>query len=126
MVNPNYDPSSPFPPQSTNTDAEIQRAVRGVENEAMVRRIAARMCDAARTAPRDRKHTKTTLRPLAWPVWVDGKPASCCVTVYYVLSRPRSHESERFWFSSIAEALRAFPRAQILDDVPSVLRRIEA
>jgi len=120
MVNPNV--TVPFPPAQATDD--VQRAIRGVENDAMVRRIAARMVSTARN--RERRHTRTTLRPLAWPVWVDGKPASCCVQVYYVLSHPREHETERFWFASIAEALKAFPKAQILDDVPSVQPRIEA
>jgi len=120
------DVTAPFPP-ATVTD-EIQRAVRGVENDAMVRRIAARMCAAASTAPRDRKHTKTTLRPLAFPVWigVEGRKADCVVTVYYVLSNPRAHETERFFFSSIAEALQAFPKAQMIEDVPCVQPRIGA
>jgi hypothetical protein len=90
----------------------------GVETEAS--RIAARIFERSSRHPHERKHTRTTLRPLAWPVWVDGKRADCVVSVYYVLAHPRKHETERFWFPSIAEAMAAYPKAQVLDDVPSV------
>jgi hypothetical protein len=107
-------PTRPFPPQSTSTD-EIQRAVRGVENDALVRQIAARMA----ASPRDRKHTKTYIQPLPLPVLVNGELCVCAVKEHFI-AHPREHQTETHWFSSVAAARKAFPQAQLLDDVERV------
>jgi hypothetical protein len=104
----------PFPPQSTSIDDELRRAVRGVENDAMVRQIAARMA-----APRERKHTKTYIRPLAFPVFVKGEACTCAVQEHFI-AHPRQHQVETHWFSSIAAAREAFPQAQLMEDVERV------
>jgi hypothetical protein len=89
----------------------------------MVRTIAARM--VSRPAIEERRHTKTTLRRLAWPCYVRGIAATAVVCVYYTRRRPRLHEREQFWFASVKEAQEAFPLAQMLD-APSVSPRLEA
>ena len=112
MVEPN--PTRPFSPQSTTTD-ESQRALRGVENDALVRQIAARMV----ASPRERRHTKTYVQPLAFPVLVNGVLCVCVVKEHFI-AHPREHQTETHWFPSVAAARKAFPQAQLLDDVERV------
>jgi hypothetical protein len=115
-----FDTTRPFPPQSTSTE-EIQRAVRGVENDALVQQIARRMV----ASPRERKHTKTYLRPLAFPVWVKGAICVCVVREHFI-AHPRAHRVETHWFPSVAAAREAFPQAQLLADVERVPRELRA
>lgn len=116
MVDPQV--NTPFPPQSTSTD-ELRRAVRGVENDAIVRQIAARM-----VMPRERKHTKTYIQPLAFSVLVNGLRCVCAVRAHFIAHR-REHQVETYWFPSIAAAREAFPQAQLLPDVERVARGLE-
>jgi hypothetical protein len=111
----------PIPPQRAGSELqhEIQRAARGVENDAMVRAIAGRMAAAAR--PRDRKLTKAYIRPLAFPVFVAGVACTCAVQAHFIIW-PRRHESETHWFASIAAARATWPTAQLLDDAERVGR----
>jgi hypothetical protein len=105
--------------QPNNHDAlqsEVDRALRGVENDAMVRKIAARMSERGSHHPRERKHTKTLLRHLAWPVYVQQRRCTVAVVVHYVLSHPREHQTETFWFTDANEALAAFPKAQTMPE----------
>ncbi|MBZ5679579.1 MAG: hypothetical protein LAO24_05690 [Acidobacteriia bacterium] len=96
------------------------------QRDRMVATIGTRMVTSAASQPlASRRHTKTTLRRLAWPVWVNGIQATCVITVYYI-AKPRSHETERLWFASMKEAKEAFPRAQLLDDAACVPPRLRA
>ena len=128
MVTPHVTPL-PLQRQANSDDAlrsEIDRAVRGVENDDMARKIAARMSEHGSCHQRDRKHTKTLLRHLAWPVFVQQRRCTVAVVVHYVLSRPREHQTESFWFTDVTEALAAFPKAQRCQDVPQVARQLQA
>lgn len=102
---------------------EILNDLERQQRDAMVGAIAARM--VGRPAGDERRHTKTTLRPLAWPCYVGGIKATAVITVYYIRQRPRAHEQEQFWFSTLADARQAFPLAQMLD-APSVGPRLRA
>jgi hypothetical protein len=94
------------------------------QRDALVRTIAARI--ASHPAIEERRHTKTTLRRLAWPVYVRGISALAVITVYYTRRRPREHTKEIFWFPTFALAREAFPLAQVLDDVTAVVPRLQA
>jgi hypothetical protein len=108
---------------SARTIPQISTELRDAENAEMVRRIAARMTPTKKPSisvrnldtPLNRRHTGTTIRALAWPVWVQGRRCTCCVRVTYVESHPRQHTAETFWFANVEEAQRAFPNARVLD-----------
>lgn len=106
-------------PHSSPVLEDLERQQRDV----MVAAIARRIRDNTVRLP-ERRHVKTTIRPLAFPVFVGQIEAVCCVTVYYTQSRPREHSQERFWFASIKDAKQAFPKGQMLSDAPSVAARL--
>jgi CRISPR/Cas system CMR subunit Cmr4 (Cas7 group RAMP superfamily) len=77
-------------------------------------------------AERNKRHTRTEIRPLAFPVWVAGQ--KCCVAVHvrYVLSRPREHVTETSYFETAIDAVKAHPDGKILADVERVQPRLSA
>jgi hypothetical protein len=104
---------------SLSLQLQLERADRAQRDE-----FAAGLARRMRDVPLPPRHTRTTVRPLAWPVWVGGVQCVCVVTVYSITPRPRSHSTERYWFPSIQEARAKFPQAQLLDDAPRVAPRL--
>ncbi len=115
MVDSHLNPSlSSLQPATDPLRGEAERALRGVENERMMRQIAGRICESSRHRSRERKHTKTFLQPLGLPVLVEGKLMRCAVRQTFLLSHPREHETVTFWFESVELARERFPEAKLL------------
>jgi|SRR5882724_9063222 len=91
--------------------------------DASVGAIARRILERTAAVP-ERRCTKVTIRPMAFPVFVGAVRATCCVTLHWLTARPRKHSYERQWMASIAEALAEFPHARMLDDAPCVSPRL--
>jgi hypothetical protein len=95
--------------------------------DTMAATIARRMtADAVLQVGRNKRHTRTEIRPLAWPVWVGGRKCLVAVHIRYVLNRPREHTVETQWFESVVEARAAHPKAVLLPDVDRVQARLNA
>lgn len=100
---------------------EQERTDRARRDE-LVAGIAKRMVGTQRS----KRHTRTEIRPLAFPVWIGGRLCLCAVIERFLLSHPREHLAETHWFSDVAAARAAYPGARLLDDAPSVAPRLTA
>jgi hypothetical protein len=94
------------------------------QRDARAATIANRIAANA-TPHRQRRHTATHLRRLAWPVYVDGRQCTAAVTLHYIC-HPRERERETFWYADVAEARAAHPNAVMLPDVDRVQARLNA
>jgi hypothetical protein len=89
----------------------------------LVSTIARRM--ASNRAIRERRHTATHLRKLAWPVYMNGRNCYACITIHWLLDHPREHQRETFYYLDLAEARSAHPTAVMLPDADGVLERLK-
>jgi hypothetical protein len=80
---------------------------------------------SSRTA-HNKRRTRCELRPLAFPVFFEGRMCTCAVNEKFVIGHPREHLSSTHWFTDIASAKLAFPEARLLEDVPSVSPCLES
>ena|ERR1700683_3175307 len=95
-------------PKCTSIPIEEDREAREAR-DAFVSGIARRLI----ASQPGKRHTQTQLRTLPFPLWIGGKRCLVAVHAHYVLSRPRSHVTETFWFETATAALKEFPHARV-------------
>jgi hypothetical protein len=102
---------------------DLERQQRDALASTIARRMAA---TSVGLGGRTKRHTATHIRSLAWPVYVQGRKCLAAVTIHYVLSHPRQHIQESFWYANIAEARGAHPKGKLLPDPDRVLGHLQA
>lgn len=107
------------PPAALPVKKPVASVTQEQAQAALRQQVVARIGAVGRN--RERRQTRVHLQPLGFPCWVQGEKMLCAVRVHYVLSNPREHECDTFWFPSVQRAQEAFPRARLLalPDYPS-------
>jgi DNA-binding CsgD family transcriptional regulator len=101
------------PPAALPVKKPVASVTQEQAQAALRQQVVARIGAVGRN--RERKHTKTFLQPLGFPVHVGDKRCLYCVVQHFTLKNPREHERLVYWFETLEGARAAFPSSRLLE-----------